>query len=110
MLLAGDSTSVIRRTMHYFRNETDSLVVMTVKATPAGGLEKTLRVAYGLINTGQFVDTGFAKNPWHMCLLLGYSRLYLEGMPFFIQEPLVNALARIAQWKGEDKLLEVFYK
>jgi hypothetical protein len=45
-----------------------------------------------------------------MCLLLGYSGSYLEGMPSFIQEPLVNSLARIAQWRGEDKELEVFYK
>ena len=95
--------------MHYFRNETDSLVVMTVKTTPACGLEKTLRVAYGLINSGQLKD-GMTKNPWHMCLLLGYSGSYLEGLPSFIQEPLVSSLARIAQWKGEDKELAVFYR
>ena len=108
-LMPGDTATAPRQTMHHFRNETDSLVVMTVKTTPAGGLEKTLRVAYGLINTGQLKDN-FTKNPWHMCLLLGYSGSYLEGMPSFIQEPLVNSLARIAQWKGEDESLEVFYK
>ncbi|HEX6889574.1 MAG TPA: cupin domain-containing protein [Chryseolinea sp.] len=105
----GDSLTAIRETMHYFRNETDSTVLMTVKTTPACGLEKTLRVAYGLINTGQ-LKNDFTENPWHMCLLLGYSGSYLEGMPSFIQEPLVTSLARIAQWKGEDKSLEVFYR
>jgi hypothetical protein len=45
-----------------------------------------------------------------MCLLLCYSGSYLEGMPWYIQEPLVRSLARIAQWKGEDKSLEVFYR
>ena len=110
MLMRGDSATAPKATMHNFRNETDSMVVMTVKTTPACGLEKTLRVAYGLGNTGQFGDNGFTKNPWHMCLLLGYSGSYLQGMPSFIQEPLVNSLARIAKWKGEDKELEVFYR
>jgi quercetin dioxygenase-like cupin family protein len=108
-LHVGDTATANRQTMHNFRNETDSLVLMTVKTTPAGGLEKTLRVAYGLINTGQ-LKNDFTENPWHMCLLLGYSGSYLEGMPSFLQEPLVNSLARIAQWKGEDKTLEIFYK
>lgn len=105
----GDSLTASRETMHHFVNESDSMVMVAVKTTPACGLEKTLRVAYGLINTGQ-LKNDMADNPWHMCLLLGYSGSYLEGMPGFIQEPLVNSLARIAQWKGEDKALEVFYR
>ena len=109
MLMVGDTATAIRQTMHHFRNETDSMVLMTVRTTPAGGLEKTLRVAYGLINTGQ-LKNNFTKNPWHMCLLLGYSQSYLEGLPSFIQEPLVTSLAKIAQWKGEDKSLEEFYR
>lgn len=109
ILLKGESFTAPRQTMHHFRNETDSLVLMTVKTTPARGLEKTLRVAYGLINTGQ-LKNDFTENPWHMCLLLGYSGSYLEGLPSFIQEPVVNSLAKIAQWKGEDKSLETFYK
>ena len=109
VLLKGDSMTAPRQTMHYFRNEADSMVVMTVKTTPAKGLEKTLRVAYGLINTKQ-LENDMTKNPWHMCLLLGYSQSYLEGVPSYIQEPLVSSLAKIAQWKGEDKSLEQFYK
>jgi len=108
-LEVGDSTVAIKQTMHHFRNETDSPILIHVKTTPANGLEKTLRVAYGLINSGQ-LKNNFTENPWHMCLLLGYSGSYLEGMPSFIQEPLVNSLAKIAQWKGEDKDLEVFYR
>lgn len=109
VLLKGDSITANRQTMHYFRNETDSVVVVNVKITPGKGLEKTLRVAYGLINTKQLQD-GMAANAWHMGLLLGYSGTYLEGMPSYIQEPLVNSIAKIAQWKGEDKSLEQFYK
>ena len=109
VLLKGDSMTAPRQTMHHFRNETDSMVVVTVRTTPAKGLEKTLRVAYGLINTKQ-LKNDMTENPWHMCLLLGYSGSYLEGVPSYIQEPLVNSLAKIAQWKGEDKSLEQFFK
>ncbi len=109
VLLEGDSMTASKQTMHYFRNETDSMVVVNVKTTPAKGLEKTLRVAYGLINTKQ-LKNDMTENPWHMCLLLGYSGSYLDGVPSYIQEPLVNSLAKIAQWKGEDKSLEQFFK
>jgi mannose-6-phosphate isomerase-like protein (cupin superfamily) len=108
-LMPGDSITAPRETMHYFRNDTDSTVLLTVKTTPACGLEKTLRVAYGLVNSGQ-LKNDMTENPWHMCLLLGYSGSYLEGMPSFIQEPLVNSLAKVAQWRGEDKELEKFYR
>jgi mannose-6-phosphate isomerase-like protein (cupin superfamily) len=104
-LREGQSIVARKRNLHYFRNDTDSVVLMTVKTTPACGLEKSLRVAYGLINTGQFDDNGMAKNPWHMVLLLAYSGTYLPHIPPFVQEPLVNALARIAQWRGEDEAL-----
>jgi quercetin dioxygenase-like cupin family protein len=109
ILMRGETMSVPRKKVHYYRNETDSVLVITVKTTPAKGLEKTLRVAYGLINSGQ-LKHGMTENPWHMCLLLGYSGTYLEGIPPFIQEPIVNSLAKIAQWQGEDKPLEGFYR
>ncbi|MBN2611077.1 MAG: hypothetical protein JXB00_05935 [Bacteroidales bacterium] len=62
------------------------------------------------MNTGQWNHDGFAKNPWHLILLLGYSESYLPKIPPFIQEPLINSLAKIAQWKGEDKALEIFFR
>lgn len=106
----GESAVVDHHTVHYFRNNTDSTIVITVQSTPSHGLEKSLRVAYGLYQTGQFQENGFTKNPWHMCLLLGYSGTYIADIPPVIQEPLVDAFAKIAQWKGEDKSLEVFYR
>ncbi len=70
---------------------------MTVKVTPARGLEKSLRVYYGLANSGLW-EKGefFPKNPWHFVLMLGYSETYIAGFPGFIQEPLVKSLAKIA--------------
>jgi hypothetical protein len=95
--------------MHYFANPSDSMILMQVRVSPAAGLEKSIRIAYGLANDGLFKD-GMSKNPWHLALLLGYSGTYLPDIPGFIQEPLVNALAKIAQWKGEDKSLEKYFR
>ena len=105
----GDSATAYKREMHYFANPTDSPIQLLVRATPARGLEKSIRVVYGLANDGQF-NGPITKNPWHMALLLGYSGTYLPNIPGFIQEPLVDALAKIAQWKGEDKSIEKYFK
>jgi quercetin dioxygenase-like cupin family protein len=110
ILKTGESVTAPRKSMHYFHNATDTKVTIQVMATPAKGLEKSIRIGYGLNNTGQWGNRVLPKNPWHLPLLLGYSETYLPNIPKFIQEPLVNALARIAQWKGEDKALEIFFK
>ncbi|GAB3165866.1 cupin domain-containing protein [Telluribacter humicola] len=105
----GGKAIARRGEMHYFSNPTGSITVLLVKTMPARGLEKSIRVVYGLANDGLFKG-GITDNPWHMALLLGYSGTYLPDIPGFIQEPLVNALAKIAQWKGEDKALEKYFK
>ena len=106
----GQHAEAPKKAMHKFYNTSNSPVVFNVTIVPARSFEKTLRVAYGLISTGQTDKNGLPKNPWHLFLLLGYSESYLQGLPGFIQEPLINALAKIAQWKGEDEALKVFYQ
>ncbi|MBA4055486.1 MAG: hypothetical protein C0490_12295 [Marivirga sp.] len=105
----GQSAIANHEEMHFFKNARDEKSVLLVKVTPASGLEKTLRVAYGLINDGLLKDD-MTKNPWHMALLLGYSESYLQGLPGWFQEPLINALAKIAQWRGEDRELYKYFK
>jgi hypothetical protein len=95
--------------MHKFYNTSSRPVTFTVKIVPARSFEKTIRSAYGLMNTGQSTPEGFPKNPWHLFLILGYSDSYLQGVPGLIQEPLINALSKIAQWRGFHKDLEPFY-
>ena len=95
--------------MHFFKNNRGENAMLLVKITPAAGLEKTLRIAYGLINDG-LLKNDMTQNPWHMALLLGYSESYLPGLPSWFQEPLINALAKIAQWKGEDRELYKYFK
>ncbi len=109
LLQKGDSARANRKEMHFFRNDRNEKSVLLVRVSPAAGLEKTLRVAYGLTNDG-LMENDMTKNPWHMALLLGYSESYLEGMPAWFQEPLINSLARIAQWKGEDRELYKYFK
>jgi quercetin dioxygenase-like cupin family protein len=109
LLNKGDSTSVNRSNLHFFKNARGEKSVLLVKIAPAGALEKTLRVAYGLINDG-LLKNGMTKNPWHMVLLLAYSESYLPAMPSWFQEPLINSLAKIAQWKGEDKELFKYFR
>lgn len=109
LLQKGDSAMTNREDMHFFKNARNEKSLLLVKVSPAAGLEKTLRVAYGLINDG-LLENDMTKNPWHMALLLGYSESYLQGMPGWFQEPLINSLAKIAQWKGEDRELEKYFK
>ncbi|WP_276134345.1 cupin domain-containing protein [Polluticoccus soli] len=109
LLNKGETTRADKEDMHFFKNATGERAQLLVKITPAAGLEKTLRVAYGLINDG-LLKNEMTKNPWHMALLLGYSESYLPFMPAMIQEPLINALAKIAQWRGEDKSLYKYFK
>lgn len=109
LLQEGQSASAAREDMHFFKNAGEEKALLLVKITPAAGLEKTLRVAYGLINDG-LLKNDMTSNPWHMALLLGYSESYLPFMPAPIQEPLIDALAKIAQWKGEDKSLYKYFK
>jgi quercetin dioxygenase-like cupin family protein len=109
LLNKGDSAKALRGDMHYFKNARGEKSLLLVKIAPAGGLEKTLRVAYGLINDG-LLKNDMTKNPWHMVLLLAYSESYLSVMPSWFQESLINSLAKIAQWKGEDKALYKYFK
>jgi quercetin dioxygenase-like cupin family protein len=109
ILNKGESTSASIGDMHFFKNNQEEKSVLLVKTIPAAGLEKTLRVAYGLINDGK-LKNDMTENPWHMALLLGYSESYLEGMPGWFQEPLINAFAKIAQWRGEDQELYKYFR
>jgi len=109
ILQKGQTASADKEDMHFFQNAQSEKSVLLVRITPAAGLEKTLRVGYGLINDG-LLKNEMTENPWHMALLLGYSESYLEGMPSWFQEPLINSLAKIAQWRGEDKSLYKYFK
>lgn len=107
---SGHDTIAPKGLMHKFYNTSSKPVKFTVRIEPARSFEKTLRCAYGLMHTGKSSPDGMPKNPWHLFLILGYSDSYLKGVPGFIQEPLINALAKIAQWRGVDKEMEPFYR
>jgi mannose-6-phosphate isomerase-like protein (cupin superfamily) len=107
-ITTGQDTIAPKRMMHKFYNTSSKPVTFIVRIEPARSFEKTLRSAYGLMTTGQSYPDGMPKNPWHLFLILGYSDSYLQGVPGFIQEPLINALSKIAQWKGLDRDFDPF--
>lgn len=109
VLKPGQFVTAQRGMLHTFKNTTDQVVTMTVKVEPALGLEKSIRVAYGLSNTGRWHGASRMRNMWRLVLQLGYSGTYLPGVPPLIQEPLVDSLAKIAQWRGEDAELQEFF-
>lgn len=110
VVTAGQDTAAPKGMMHKFYNTSSQPVTFLVKIVPARSFEKTIRCGYGLMNTGQSTPDGMPKNPWHLFLILGYSDSYLQGVPGFIQEPLIHALSKIAQWKGFTKDLDPFYR
>jgi quercetin dioxygenase-like cupin family protein len=109
ILTKGESVTASKNKMHYFKNPDNSPSVLLVKTMPARGLEKTLRIAYGLDNDG-LMKEGLPLNPWHTALLMGYSESYFSGIPSIIQEPLANGFSRLAQALGKDKELEKYYR
>ncbi len=109
-LAPGERTEVPMNTLHKFYNTSQAPAVFTVEINPARSFEKTLRIGYGLCNAGQCNEKGIPRNPWHLFLMMGYSDSYLPGLPSLLQESLFPALARIAQWKGEHKTLEQYYR
>lgn len=108
-LTKGQTAIAGKHDLHFFKNPGADKAVLQVKVMPAAGLEKTLRVAYGLINDG-LLKNDMTRNPWHMALLLEYSESYLPVLPSWFQEPLISAFAKIAQWKGEDRELYKYFK
>ncbi|RDV15909.1 cupin domain-containing protein [Pontibacter diazotrophicus] len=110
ILTKGEKATALKNQVHFFKNPSSAKATLLVRTEPARGLEKTIRIGYGLANDGLIDENGMANNPWHMALLLGYSESYYGGVPAVIQEPLVKSLAKVAQWKGEDKTLEKYFK
>jgi hypothetical protein len=43
------------------------------------------------------------ENPWHMCLLPGYSETYLPAMPRWFRELLIISLAKLRNGKEKIK-------
>ena len=109
-ITTGTDTIAPRGMMHKFYNTSSRPVTFLVRIVPARSFEKTIRSAYGLMAKGKSSADGMPNSMWHLFLILGYSESYLEGAPGFIQEPLINALSKIAQWRGFDKDLEQFYR
>lgn len=110
VLRPGESVTAQRGDPHWFHNPGTTVTTMTVEVTPARGLEKSIRAAYGIDGAKMWDKGGGIQKMWRMALLLGYSETFLPDIPALIQEPMVKALAKIAQWLGKDEELQVFFR
>ena len=110
VLRAGQSIVVPRNTLHRFRNATGETVTFLCEFRPGQpGMEKTLRVGYGLAADSLTRSDGTPKNLYHMALLLEWSEIRVPGF-FTVIEPLMRLLAKRARRKGIDKELEARYR
>jgi quercetin dioxygenase-like cupin family protein len=109
LLAEGETLTAAREEPHFFKNPTGEKATLLVKTSPAGGLEKSIRVGYGLASDGLLVDD-MPQNFWHLPLVMAYSQSYFTVIPAAIQEALFISLAKIAQWKGEDRELYKYFK
>ena len=75
---------------------------------PEPGLEKGIRVVYGLAADGRVLRTGVPRNPLHAALILQMGELRLPG-GYAALDRVVTLLARVAKWRGVDRELERRY-
>lgn len=108
-LKPGQTATACKGDIHEFRNDTNKEALLLVRVSPSAGLEKSIRVAYGLANDGKW-QGDLPKNLWHLFLLCVYSETYIPDIPYIIQKPLFSSLAKIAQWKGEDRELYKYFR
>jgi hypothetical protein len=80
-----------------------------VKLRPGhGGLEKAIKVAYGLAGDGMTTANGAPKNPYHLALVFEWGEDRLPGV-FALAQPVFRILAKWARRKGIDRDLEDRY-
>ncbi|MER2998985.1 cupin domain-containing protein [Pontibacter populi] len=96
--------------LHRFYNPSQTeTILFKVYIRPARNFEKTLRIAYGLVNDGKVNRKGIPKSIWHMALLFHYGESYLPGIPLFLQKRVFGFLAFLATKLGKDKALEKYW-
>lgn len=105
VLMTGETTSVPRRTVHRWANQSSARTRFLVEATPASeGFEKGLQILYGLASDGRTLSNGVPRNVLHTVWLMEYSDIWLPGTSRTLN-PLQRVLADRARNKGIDQQL-----
>jgi quercetin dioxygenase-like cupin family protein len=108
VLHTGQSALALPKVHHRFYNESDDPVTFTVEIRPARQFEKALRIGYGLATDGKTNARALPTNLWHLALLFEVAETYVPRAPWWMQQMVMGALARIARWLGKDKEVEKY--
>ena len=109
-VLPGQTAVAPLNSLHRFYNpsKTETIFFRTY-IRPARNFEKTIRIAYGLINDRKVSKRGIPKNIWHMALLFHYGETYIPGIPLGLQIRVFGFLAKVAFILGKHKELEKYW-
>ncbi|MBB6612662.1 cupin domain-containing protein [Pontibacter sp. Tf4] len=96
--------------LHRFYNPSPTeTILFRTYIRPARNFEKTLRIAYGLVNDGKTNNKGIPASIWHMALLFTYGESYLPGIPLLLQKKIFGFLAWLATRLGKHRELEKYW-
>jgi quercetin dioxygenase-like cupin family protein len=105
----GDEAIIPAGAVHAWANDSSDRAVAVVELRPGHpGLEKAMRVAYGLAADGRVTSRGRPRNPLHTALLVHWNQGRLSGAPALLTRPMA-LLARLARARGIDRALERRY-
>lgn len=105
VLVAGESATAPKNTLHLWVNQGSAPVRFLVEATPASeGFEKGLQILYGLASDGLTMPNGVPRNVLHVAWLMEYSDIWLPKISRPLG-PLLHALADRARAQGLDRKL-----
>ena len=109
-VLPGQTAVAPVNSLHRFYNpsETETIFFRTY-IRPARNFEKTIRIAYGLVNDQKVNRNGIPKNIWHMAVLFHYGETYMPGIPLVLQKGIFGFLAKVAFKLGKHKELEKYW-
>jgi mannose-6-phosphate isomerase-like protein (cupin superfamily) len=107
----GESVTIDKGVKHnFFNNSGEPCEVAIVFRPGHEGIEKALRIGYGLARDGKTNSKGVPHNPLVAALLFEISETNMPGIFSFLN-PLMKMLATRARKKGiEKKLLDTYCK
>jgi quercetin dioxygenase-like cupin family protein len=96
VLAAGSSVTVRPKTLHGFRNASNSPAVLRCTVTPGAGFEQFLLGMQAAAETGRANAAGLPRDPRRLARLLLDADFHFPGLPMGVQSVLFRALASLA--------------
>jgi hypothetical protein len=93
--------------LHGLRNASSQPAAVRVTGTPGAEAEFGLRVKFQLSRDGYIPVPGGGrpKRPLAGAIVIHRGGLYFPPLPRFVFRPLINVLAALGRWRGEERFL-----